>query len=220
MVLLTERYIDQVGCWPKSGRHILAQADADSVIVYQAYQPSIGQFAIAHGYFGGEFGYSRMSWIKTNFLWMMYRSGWGTKAGQEVTLAIRIRRSFFDSLLAQAVESSFTDSLYATQAEWEHTIATSSVRMQWDPDHLPRGASLLRRALQLGLRGRDLKDYGKREILEILDFSTFVSEQRENTTTPRITELITPVERVYIPVEPNIRVRLRLDEFLPDKPCS
>ncbi|WP_216092858.1 DUF4291 family protein [Candidatus Marithrix sp. Canyon 246] len=24
-----------------------------------------------------------MTWIKTNFLWMMYRSEWGTKQGQE-----------------------------------------------------------------------------------------------------------------------------------------
>jgi len=27
-----------------------------------------------------------MSWIKPNFLWMMYRCGWGTKEGQQVTL--------------------------------------------------------------------------------------------------------------------------------------
>jgi hypothetical protein len=195
------------------GRHIIAQADADSVIVYQAYQPLIGHFAIAHGYFGGEFSYSRMSWIKTNFLWMMYRSGWGTKMGQEVTLAIRIHRSFFDSLLAKAVESTFTGTPYSAHAEWEHAIATSSVRMQWDPDHHPRGAPLTRRALQLGLRGQALEDYGKREILEILDFSTFVSEQRKNTGTARIAELVMPVERVYIPDDPEVRVRLKLDEF-------
>ena len=30
----------------------------------------------------------------------MYRSGWGTKEDQEVTLALRVRRAFFDSLLA------------------------------------------------------------------------------------------------------------------------
>src|SRR4051794_29690087 len=46
-----------------------------------------------------------MSWVKPNFLWMMYRSGWGAKEGQEVTLALRLRRQFFDALLAQAVPS-------------------------------------------------------------------------------------------------------------------
>ena len=58
--------------------------NSEGVIVYQAYRPSIGTYAVEHGHFGGEFSYSRMSWIKTNFLWMMYRSGWGTKPGQEV----------------------------------------------------------------------------------------------------------------------------------------
>jgi hypothetical protein len=210
-MLLTERYIDQIGCWPESGKYILAHADSESVIVYQAYQPSIGQYAITHGYFGGDFSYSRMSWIKPNFLWMMYRSGWGVKEGQEVTLAIRIRRSFFDSLLALAVESSFTETQYSTCAEWKKSISTSCVRMQWDPDHHPSGASLQRRALQLGLRGRPLKDFSKREILEILDITEFVTEQRKNTTASRIAELIMPIEQVYIPANPDIRVRLGLD---------
>ncbi len=210
-MLLTERYIDQLRFWPKSGRHILAQVDEDSVIVYQAYRPSISQFAVEHGHFGGEFSYSRMSWIKPNFLWMMYRSGWGAKEGQEITLAIRIRRPFFDSLLAQAVESSFTDTQYSTHAEWERVVATSSVRMQWDPDHHPRGAALPRRALQLGLRRRPLKDFGKREILEIIDLTGFVTEQRENTSADRIAQLITPAERVYVPADPEVWVRLGLD---------
>lgn len=211
-MFLTERYIDQIAHWPKSGNHILAQFDADSVVVYQAYRPSIGEFAVNHGYFGGDFSYSRMSWIKTNFLWMMYRSGWGLKAGQEVTLAIRIRRPFFDSLLAQAVESSFVGSHYPTHSEWQKAVTASSVRMQWDPDHHPRGASLQRRALQLGLRRKPLKDYGKREILELLDISTFVLEQRANISAERIADLITPVERVYIPDDPEVRVRLGIDE--------
>ena len=103
-MLLTEKYLNQVVIWPKSGRHILAQADQDLVVVYQAYRPAIAKFVLAHGYLGGDFSYSRMSWIKPSFLWMMYRSGWGTKEGQEITLAIRIRRQFFESILAQAVE--------------------------------------------------------------------------------------------------------------------
>jgi hypothetical protein len=47
-------------------------------VVYQAYRPSIGAHALTHGAFGGDFCYSRMSWIKSNFLGMMYRSGWGS----------------------------------------------------------------------------------------------------------------------------------------------
>ena len=79
MRIRTEFHQIQVARWPKSGRHILAQYDDETIVVYQAYRPSIGSFAAEHGYFGGEFSYSRMSWIKPNFLWMMFRSGWGTK---------------------------------------------------------------------------------------------------------------------------------------------
>ncbi len=214
-MLLTEPYIEQAKQWPKSGRHILAQADKESVIVYQAYRPSIGRYAVKHGRFGGDFSYSRMSWIKPNFLWMMYRSGWGTKSGQEVTLAVRIRRQFFDELLAQAVESSFAVRQYKTQEEWQQAIQHSSVRIQWDPDHGPSGAALERRALQLGLRGESLRRYGRDETLEILDISAFVAEQRENITKERLGDLLTPVERVYLPEDETIRARLGLDEVHP-----
>ena len=87
MRLQIEPYQDQLKRWPQKGRHILAQFDEESVVVYQAYRPAIGTFAATHGYFGGEFSFNRMSWIKPNFLWMMYRSGWGTKPEQDVTLA-------------------------------------------------------------------------------------------------------------------------------------
>ena len=117
MSLVTEPYIEQVKTWPNKGRHILAQYDDDTVIVYQAYCPPIGLYAAEHGTFGGHFSYSRMSWIKPRFLWMMYRSGWGTKERQEVTLALRLGRAFFDSLLAQAVPSSWDCDQFATEEE-------------------------------------------------------------------------------------------------------
>ena len=82
MLVITGLYTEQVKAWPKSGRHILAQYDEHSIIVYQAYCPAIGRYAIEHRRFGGEFSYQRMSWIKPGFLWMMYRSGWGTNRGR------------------------------------------------------------------------------------------------------------------------------------------
>ena len=71
--LLTEPYLEQASTWPGPGRHILAQFDDDTIIVYQAYYLSISRFAADHGDFGGGFSLSHMSWIKPNFLWMMYR---------------------------------------------------------------------------------------------------------------------------------------------------
>ena len=143
-VLATELFTEQVKVWPKAGRHILAQYDDSTIMVYQAYRPSIGRFVTEHGQFGGDFSYSRMSWVKPNFLWMMYRSGWGTKENQEVTLALRVRRTFFESVLAQAEPSSWDREQFATEDEWSQAVARSSVRLQWDPDHHPSGAKLER----------------------------------------------------------------------------
>src|SRR5262249_37231679 len=154
------------------------QFDDRTVIVYQAYHPVIARYAVEHGKFGEGFNYSRMSWVKPNFLWMMYRSGWGIKEKQEATLALRLSREFFDLLLAQAVPSTWDRQLCATQEDWSRAVARSSVRLQWDPDHDPSGAPLERRAIQLGLRGTVLESFGQRELIEILDLSEFVAEQR------------------------------------------
>ena len=212
MKLNTIRYLEQKPSLPISGRHILAQYDADSIVVYQAYNSTIGHFAAKHGTFGGEFSYSRMSWIKPNFLWMMYRSGWGAKAGQEVTLAIRLKREFFERILAQAVPSSFDRDHYSSQVEWSAAVARSDVRLQWDPDHSPTGGALERRAIQLGLRGATLAEYGREAILEIENISAFVEEQRLNCMTS-FDHLLVPVERVYRPTDEPIAARLRLSQI-------
>ncbi|HEU5229451.1 MAG TPA: DUF4291 family protein, partial [Ktedonobacteraceae bacterium] len=144
MHLTVEPYLTQLARWPRVGRHILAQYDDDSIIVYQAYRPAIGHFAARHGYFGGEFSFSRMSWVKSNFLWMMYRSGWGRKEGQEVTLAVRLKRVAFDRLLAEAVHSHYVAEAYTNEEAWKLAVEQSSVRLQWDPDHDPTGAKVER----------------------------------------------------------------------------
>jgi hypothetical protein len=213
MKLPTERYLTQVTTWPSEGKHILAHYDADTIVVYQAYRPSIGEYAIKHCAFGGGFSYARMSWIKPNFLWMMYRSGWGTKEGQETTLGLRLRRQFFDSILVQAVASSLNQSDETSQQAWKASLATSNVRLQWDPDHDPHGNALARRAIQLGLRGSVLEDFGKRELLEVIDMTEFVSEQRELLSRVGTSELRTPVERVYVPDDGAIARRLKLDRM-------
>lgn len=209
-MLVTEPYRDQLAAWPKAGRHVLAQFDDETVVVYQAYRPAIGQFAAAHGVLGGEFSYSRMSWVKPNFLWMMFRSGWGTKENQEVTLALRVRRTFFDGLLAAAVPSSWAPEGFATEAEWSKAVARSAVRVQWDPDHNPAGGKLERRAIQLGLRGDTLEAFGRRELLEVIDLTEFVAEQREGLASRGVAGLVTPRERVYRPADSELAARLGL----------
>jgi hypothetical protein len=219
--LIYEPHAEQVKVWPKDGRHILAQYDDESIVVYQAYNPTIGRYAVEHGRFGGDFSFSRMSWVKPNFLWMMYRSGWGTKENQEITLALRVRRAFFDSLLAEAVASTWDRDQFDTREEWSRAVGRSAVRLQWDPDHHPSGAKLDRRAIQLGLRGPTLEAFGTTELLEVIDLTPFVAEQREVLAGRGVSALLTPRERVYVPTDPQIAVRLRLaTEGAPTEPES
>jgi hypothetical protein len=207
MKLVTEPYLVQAARWPSSRRHILAQFDDESIIVYQAYRPAIGHFAARHGYFGGEFSLSRMSWIKTNFLWMMYRCGWASKEGQEVVLAVRLKRSAFDEILRLAIQSSFVPDVYENELAWRSAVASSHVRLQWDPDHDPSGAPVERRAIQLGLRGEALEKYAKEWLLGIDDVSQFVRQQSDYASSP-FDRLITPREEVYPVDDPAVVARL------------
>lgn len=210
MNLETESYLTQKKRWPDKGKVILAQYDAQSMVVYQAYRPAIGHFAAKQGYFGGEFKLSRMTWIKPNFLWMMYRSGWSSKPGQEVILAIRLQRSAFDSILAQAVHSAYTSDIYGTKDVWKDELSRSDVRLQWDPDHAPNGAKLTRRAIQLGLRGDAIANYSHNWIMEIEDISDFVKEQRDHVMNQNEAALAIPKEQVYPVTDSHMVQRLQL----------
>jgi hypothetical protein len=197
--LTLEAYTAQAARWPAEGRHILAQYDERSVVVYQAFCPAIGRWAVEHGRLGeGGFSFDRMSWIKPNFLWMMFRSGWATKPDQEVILAIRLAREGFDQLLAQAVPSSFVPELYPDKEAWQRAVSRSDVRLQWDPDHLPGGGKAERRAIQLGLRGATLRRYAEEWTLGVEDITPFVRAQHPHAFSP-YRDLWTPREEVYPP---------------------
>jgi hypothetical protein len=191
-------YAQVQATWPRQGRHILAHFDATSIDVYQAYRPAIAQYAVAQQRFGGEFSYARMSWIKPNFLWMMYRSGWAQKEGQERILAIRLPRAFFDDLLRAAVPSTFDPARFSSRDAWQAAVQHSDVRLQWDPDHAPDGGTLSRRALQLGLRGETLRRYGEQQAISITDITDFVRAQAANLRHGEAS-LRVPDERVYLP---------------------
>jgi len=194
--------------WPNQGRHILANYNDETISVYQAYAHEIASYAVKNQKFGGAFSYSRMSWIKPNFLWMMYRSGWASKSGQENILEIVIPRQFFDEILEKAVSST----LLGKKNEWKKVLESSEVRLQWDPDHTPQGERVLRRAIQLGLRGNMLKRYGQEEIVKINDITGFVITQKNNME-QSMDELSVPVEKVYVPNSKKAAENIQLDHF-------
>ena len=210
MNLRIESYVAQQKCWPQTGYHIMAQYDDQKVIVYQSYRPSIGNFAVTNQYFGGDFSLTRMTWIKPNFLWMMYRNGWGTKEGQEVVLAIHLKIKAFERYLKLAVYSSYQEEIYGNRDQWVAEVKSSNIRLQWDPDHDPYGAKLERKAIQIGIRNEEIQKFSKEDILQIEDISDFVAEQRAFVASNNLDELWTPSETPFIPSEEVVRKRLKL----------
>ena len=210
MKLKLKSYQEQLKDWPQEGHHIMAQYDEEKVIVYQSYRPEIGNFAAKHQYFGGAFKLTRMTWIKPNFLWMMYRNGWGKKSGQEIVLAIHLKREAFERYLSKAVYSNYQEDLYESKEHWQEEVKSSSIRLQWDPDHDPYGGKLERRAIQLGIRNEEIVAYSKDDILEIEDISEFVSEQYLFVKSHELHRLILPEEKPYLPKDIEVSRRLRL----------
>ena len=209
--------IDQEAAWPADGRALLAQYDAETVVVYQAYSPQIGRYAAQHGHFGEGFRLDRMSWIKPGFLWMMHRSEWGSEAGQECVLALWLRRDAFETILGAAVPSSYQAALYRSKDDWQRAVDQSEVRAQWDPDWDARNIKLKRRVIQLGLVGETLRRFAQEWLVEVQDISDFVREQARYRREPEM--MLTPAEKAYSPADPAIARRLGIDtELSPVRP--
>ena len=199
MPLITAPYLEQKSIWPQSGNHIMAHYDEETVVVYQAFNAQIADYAAANDLFDGAPGYSlnRMTWFKPNFLWMMHRSGWASKPGQERILAIYMDRVGFDAILRKAVHSHYVPELYKSEDSWRSMVASSWVRLQWDPDYNPADGRLERRAIQIGLRGKSMRHFANGGwIHHIEDITPFVIEQRMNRQKP-YKHLLLPHERVY-----------------------
>ncbi len=203
------QYLKEV---PETGKHILAQQTNDDIVVYQAYNKAIADFAIKNQFFGGNvFSYYRMSWIKPSFLWMMYRCGWASKINQERVLAIWIKKADFNHILKEAVHSSFQESIYESRAPWQQLVKSKEVRLQWDPDHDIHGRKQARKAIQLGLKGNILRRYGKQMIQQIEDITPFVLAQKKLIDSKEIEALHVPFEEIYQPEIEKLKEKLELN---------
>lgn len=183
---------------PQTGRHIIAYQTEEEIVLYQAYKPAIADYAVAYQQLGGAaFSYNRMSWVKPNFLWMMYRCGWAEKENQERVLAIYIRKDDWEEILGKAVFSSFQEAVYGTKAEWKSQLSASAVRLQWDPDHSPYGGKLERKAIQIGMKGDILRRFGTEMIRKIIDVTDYVKAQKLQVDQRNLEKLEVPKETVY-----------------------
>src|ERR1044071_541075 len=120
---------------------IRADYDANTIVVYQAYRDAIAVPAIQQQRFVPPFSFNRMTWIKPSFLWLMERSNWGQKSGQEYTLAVRITRRGWEEARSLAVLTTPEPSVYPSQAQWKTEFDRAFVHIQWDSERSLRGAT-------------------------------------------------------------------------------
>lgn len=152
-------------------RQIRACFDDQTIVVYQAYDLQIAEPALRAGTFVAPFGRGRMTWIKPSFLWMMYRSGWATKQGQQRVLAVRIWRAGFEWALRHSCLSHYEPGTYASREAWAERKAISPVRVQWDPERSLTLGRLEHRAIQVGLEGEAVRRYVDEWVVDIDDFT-------------------------------------------------
>lgn len=160
-------------------RQIRAHVTGEVVRVYQAFVPEIGAAAVRAQTFVAPFRRNRMTWIKPSFTWMMYRSGHGSKPGQECVLGVDIRREGFEWAIAHACLSSFDSAIHASYEEWRAQLAASSVRVQWDPERTVDLRELPWRSVQIGLGPEAVGSYVDRWIVAVHDMTPTVREIRD-----------------------------------------
>ncbi|OLO29275.1 hypothetical protein PZ61_0201380 [Streptomyces sp. MNU77] len=168
---------------------IRADYDARTIVFYQAYSPAIADAALRAGRFVAPFSFHRMTWIKPSFMWLMHRSNWARKPGQERVLAVRINREGWEEALSQAV---------LTTAD-PAAVAQAAVHVQWDPERSPRGAALNHYSIQVGIGRHLIRTFTDDWIVSLTDLTPQVRKVSALLQTGRATKAqrLIPTERAY-----------------------
>lgn len=168
-------------------REVRANFDAGTIVVYQAYPAAVADAALAAGTFVAPFSFTRMTWIKPSLLWLMHRSNWARKAGQERILAVRISRAGWELALSEAVLTS------------DPALGRARVYVQWDPERSLRGAALNHYSIQVGIGRELIRRYATEWVLGLSDLTPTVRKVAALVQTGRSGEAqrLLPPERPF-----------------------
>ncbi len=155
---------------------IRADFTRDTIVVYQAYNKAIAKAAVENQKFSSPFSFSRMTWIKPSFLWMMERSNYGQKSNQECTLAIHIKRESWEKALKLAILTSPEKRVYPNPKTWEEAFENANVYVQWDPERNIKGNKLEYRSIQVGISRHLIEEFNEDWIVKIEDYSPLVKK--------------------------------------------
>jgi hypothetical protein len=188
---------------------IRADYDRDTIAVYQAYSPAIADAALEAGKFVAPFSFHRMTWIKPSFLWLMHRSNWAQKGGQERVLCVRVKRSGWEKALSLAILTSFAPGVFASPDEWAARLAAAKVHLQWDPERSLRGAGMPYYSIQVGLSRHVIREYADDWVVRVEDYTPQarkIYDLLQSGQADKAKRLL-PTERVY-PVSAELGRRL------------
>lgn len=188
---------------------IRANYDRDTIVVYQAYRPAVAEPALKQQRFVAPFSFYRMTWIKPSFLWLMYRSNWAQKKGQQKILAVHIARAGWDKALSLGILTHPEPAVYPKAAEWETQFSNAYVHIQWDTERSLRGAGLNHFSIQVGISRHLIREFVDEWIVKIEDMTPTVARMREliQSGKERNAKRLLPPERAY-PVAPQIGKRI------------
>ncbi|EBG6355094.1 DUF4291 domain-containing protein, partial [Salmonella enterica] len=169
--------------------------------VYQAYSDEIADSVLKNKTFvSPPFNMARMTWIKPSFLWMMYRSHWGTKdPGQKRILAIDIARTDFDTIFEKSVINNHDKNHNLSSNSWKEAVKKSDIIIQWDPERDIYLNKLNYRTIQIGLRNEAVINYTNKWIKNIHDVTKLASKIHSLVLSGNLEEamLLLPIESEY-----------------------
>lgn len=181
-------------------KEVRAYYTEDFIRVYQAYGDNIVQDIEKKGTFSQpSFSFSRMTWIKPSFCWMMYRSGWGYKdAKQNNILAIDMTHEGFLWCLKHAVLSKKHSDL--SIEEFIKLKENSPVVIQWDPERDIQFNKLDYRSIQIGIKGEAVEKYVNEWIVNIKNITEECQHIKDLIDDKEIekAKLLLPEERIYL----------------------
>lgn len=191
---------------------IRAKYDRNTIVMYQAYSNAIADPAIKNQKFVGPFSFSRMTWIKPSFFWLMHRSNWAQKSNQTRILAVHIKRSGWEKALALGVLTSPEQAIHGSGEKWEKNFKNAKVHVQWDTERSQKGASLPYYSIQVGLSRHIIIEYVDDWVVKIEDLTPFVHKLNKlRKEGSRKFSKHLPVEKVY-PVTKELGRHLKINE--------
>lgn len=153
---------------------IRAKYDRDTIVMYQAYSSAIADPALKNQTFVEPFSFTRMTWIKPSFAWLMHRSNWAKKSNQKRILAVHIKRSGWEKALSLGVLTSPEKNIHGTRKKWEQDFRKAKVHVQWDTERSQKGTPLPYYSIQVGLSRHIITEYVKDWIVKIEDLTPLV----------------------------------------------